>query len=309
MKVYAGYIERTETLFHSASGGLATALSEAVIDKGGIVAGVAYSADFHSAEYILVDKKEELTRLQGSKYMEVVRGSIYQDVKKLVEAGRLVLFIGLPCSVAAMEKVMGKPSDRLITCALICHGPTKAQVHTQYVEKLEQDYQSPLTQFSVRYKKTGWCVDSYLHAEFQNGKVFEAPFYDTAYGYAFRTMGLPGCYDCKFKGGQGDLMLGDFWSATPQDDFWNPNGVSVVFAQTEKGQELLSKTPGIRLFPSSFTRAVEQNPMIVKSRASAPNRTRFEALFAKYGLFTAVFRSHSLKHRVKVRVLKILGKA
>ena len=58
--VYAGYIDDDAKLLKSASGGIATALSEFWIDNGGAVVGVAYSEDFHGAEYITVRDKDGL---------------------------------------------------------------------------------------------------------------------------------------------------------------------------------------------------------------------------------------------------------
>ena len=48
--VYAAYLEDNAKLLQSASGGVATALSEWVLSQGGHVAGVAYSEDFRRAE-------------------------------------------------------------------------------------------------------------------------------------------------------------------------------------------------------------------------------------------------------------------
>lgn len=85
--VYGGYLDDDNKLMQSTSGGIATALAEKMIDAGGYVVGVAYSEDFHKAEYIVTNDKEELKRLKGSKYIETDKKDVYKKVKALIERG------------------------------------------------------------------------------------------------------------------------------------------------------------------------------------------------------------------------------
>ncbi len=305
--VYAGYLTDDAELMQCSSGGIATAMSRYVLEKkvneGGYVAGVAYSKDFYNAEYILIHDESELDKLKGSKYIECDKNNIYSEVKRLVENGENVLFFGLPCAVAALYKYIGSRPDNLLTCELICHGATSAKIHRDYVTYLENKYKSKIVDFSVRYKKKGW-TPLYLHAEFANGKVFEKPFYDTEYAFGFSTWGREACYSCKFKGNnrQGDIMLGDFWGATETDEYWNKNGVSSVFAETEKGNEFLKSVPGIKLFPTTFEKAVKKNPMVIKSKTKKENRDKFSALLAEKGLMYAAKHSVGIKTRIARKI-------
>jgi len=286
--VYAAYLEDNAKLLQSASGGVATALSEWVLSQGGHVAGVAYSEDFRRAEYRIIHDPAELPRLKGSKYIDCDKKGIYSRVKTLLQNGENLLFFGLPCTVAALYKFLGSRPDNLITCELICHGPTYAQVHTDYIAALESQYNSRIIDFSVRYKAGSW-TPSYLFAEFESGEVFQKPFSQTEYGFAFFHLGKGSCYSCRFKGNnrQGDLMIGDFWGATEADPFWNSCGVSSVFAETEKGHALLKATPGIKRFPTTFERAVAENPLVITPRIRKPDRDAFAELFAEQGLMAA----------------------
>ena len=119
--VYGGYIDDDDKLMQSASGGIATALAEQMINAGGFVAGVAYSKDFYKAEYIVTNNKRDLEKLKSSKYIETDKKDIYNKVKSLLEQDKKVLFIGLPCVVAAMYNFLGKRFENLLTCELICH--------------------------------------------------------------------------------------------------------------------------------------------------------------------------------------------
>lgn len=308
--VYAGYIDDNVKLLQSASGGVATALSEFWIDNKGVVVGVAYSEDFHSAEYITVREKSDLSKLKGSKYIDCDKKNIYTDVKNMLENGEKVLFFGLPCIIAALYKFIGKRHENLMTCELVCHGPTHKRVHEEYVKRLEKKYRSKIVNFSVRYKKDAWHPP-YLRAEFKNGKIFESPFYSTEYGFAFRTLAKESCYNCHFKGNnrQADIMIGDFWGANSSDEFWNKNGVSSIFAETEKGNNFIKEVPSLKLFDTTFERAVAENPMVVVSRKPNKNKDNFSEMLSNKGLFYAVSHSVSFKTKVKKMIKRLLNMA
>ena len=226
--VYAGYLENDAEILTCSSGGIATALSRKMIRSGGYVVGAAYSADYYHVQYKIADSLEQLERFKGSKYVDVEKGTVFQDVKRLLEDEKQVLFFGVPCMVAAMRSFLKKEYTNLITCEMVCEGPTTADVHRQYIQYLETTFDSKIVDFSVRRKKNSW-TPKYLYARFSNGSVFEKEFRRTEYGFAFKVKGKPACYQCRFKanGRTGDIMLGDYWGATEKDPFWNKNGVSV----------------------------------------------------------------------------------
>ena len=300
---YAAYVEDSQEVLSCSSGGVATALARQMLRQGGYVAGVTYTPDFKEAVYAITNQEEELDKFKGSKYCAVKMGTVYADVKALLDAGEQVLFIGLPCGVAGLRAYLKRKYDGLVTAELICHGPTPAKVHRQYVEYLEKKFGSPLTAFSVKHKKGAW-TPAYLYAAFENGAVYEKPFYHTEYGYAFATLAGKACYSCQFRGNNrtGDLMLGDFWGATEQDVFWNKEGVSSVLVHTEKGQKLLLETAGVRLFDTTFQKIVAGNPNIIKPRDSRSNRAKFEQLLESHGLLYAVEHSKSFLSRIKARL-------
>lgn len=305
--VYGGYIDNDTKLMQSSSGGIATALAEQMIDSGGYVAGVAYSDDFHKAEYIITKNKSDLEKLKGSKYIEIDKKDIYRKVRSLLEQGNNVLFFGLPCIVGALYSFLGERPRNLFTCELVCHGPTSAEVHEEYISNLEKKYKSKIINFSVRHKRHEW-MPMYLYAKFANGQEFEKPFYSTEYGFAFSVFGRESCYNCQFKGDRrcADIMIGDFWGASEKDEFWNNKGVSVIFAETEKGNDVVKSLHEVKLFPTTFERAVESNQMVLKSKEKSPQREKFAQLFANKGLIYAVAHTKSFKLRIKSFIVKCI---
>jgi len=307
---FAGYIDDSKELLQCSSGGLSTALSKKMIKDGGYVAGVRYSDDYRKAQYDIAGNIKDLDRFKGSKYIEVDKGTIFKDVKALLDDGEKVLFFGLPCMVGAMKSFLKKEYDNLITVELICHGPTNAKVHQQYVEYLESKYQSKIVDFSVRKKIEKW-KPIYLYAKFENGESFSDKFYSTEYGYAFGIMSRPSCYNCRFRGNArvGDIMVGDFWGATEKDAFWNSEGVSSILVHSEKGLEFLKATEGIKLYETTFERIVEKNKNIIQSRKKHPEKEKFERLFFEKGLFYASTHAKGIKAKIKMVIDKYVPKS
>lgn len=290
--VYGGYVKDDSELLQCASGGAATALARKMIKSGGYVAGVVYSDDYYSAEYIVTNDEKDLDRFKGSKYIDTNKNNIYNKVKELLEAGEKVLFIGLPCLVGALYAMLGERTENLITCELVCHGPTLPKVHEDYVKHLEEKYNSKVVGFSVKHKENKW-LPTYLYAKFENGKEFKKEFADTEYGYAFTVLGRNVCYNCKFKGNNrtADLMVGDFWGSSEKDVFWNDKGVSVIFVHTEAGKKYLESVEELSLFETDFETAVRKNQKVLYSKKIHPEKESFEKNFKEGGLFAAIEKS------------------
>lgn len=284
---YGGYMLDNEILSCS-SGGVATELSRQVINDGGYVAGVRYSNDYKSSYYCITNKLNELEYFKGSKYIVTDNLNIFEKIKYLLESDKTVLFIGLPCIMGALKKFLKITYNNLILCELICHGPIDSKYQKEYVEKLEKKFKSKVCFFSVRYKKNMW-QPAYLYAKFENGKEFIREFYMTELGFAFSVTGRNACYNCKFKSNNhcGDILIGDYWGVDCNDSVYNPKGVSVLFAQTEKGNELIINNKKIFLETIEPDKAIINNPMIIKSKAIHPQKSLFDEIYREKGLFIA----------------------
>ncbi|MBQ9780404.1 MAG: Coenzyme F420 hydrogenase/dehydrogenase, beta subunit C-terminal domain [Clostridia bacterium] len=306
IKAYAGYVKDEHDLLACSSGGIATALSRLIIERGGYVAGVTYSSDFMEAKYEITNTLEGIEKFRGSKYVEVQKGTIYKEIQTLLNDGNTVLFFGLPCVVAALRSYLKKDYNHLITVDLICHGPTLSQVHKDYITYLTNKYDSKIVEFSVKKKMGSW-TPGYLYAKFDNGKSFCEQFYHTEYGYGFSVLAKKSCYSCSFRGNNrtGDIMIGDFWGANKADKFWNKNGVSSILVHTPKGNDLICSLKDIELYETSFERIVEQNPNIIHPRSVRVEKKKFEKLLFRKGLFYAVKHSRRLGTRIKGVIKKI----
>lgn len=264
MKAYAGYI-KTDELMKSASGGVASLLTQIVVEDNGVVFAVKYDRDYKKALYGEIRDIQDIDCYRDSKYFQKeniieYKGQkikIYERIQEVLAEGKLVLFIGLGCDIFALECYLKKHNcntDNLIKVELICDGVIPARVHKEYIEYLEKKYCSKVVEFSVRDKKYGWG-NSCMHVKFENQSEFNAEFYNTQYGRAFRDYKCRRCYSCKFKSSDkhmGDLVIGDYWGCRPGMKVYNFNGVSVVLSNTQKGELLLERLNTCGLYMDSI---------------------------------------------------------
>lgn len=322
IKAFSGYLTNNEELKKSASGGAATAIAKAILKKGGVVFGAGYSDDFKTAEYALIENENDLEKIKSSKYISAkkevkVNGeyvSVFKILADTLNSGRTVAFFGLGCDIAAVIKYCQTnniDTTNLYTVDLICHGTTLNEVASQYIDSLEKKYKSKITDLNVRYKKRGWGL-SYLRAEFESGKVFEDEFYETDYGKAFNKFSRECCYNCKCKGGNhlSDVTIGDHWGLENASDLYNKNGVSILFANNEKGNSLVKMLDSSEFKIQEFDTetALLKNKNYYKSRNKNSDYDKFVENLKNKGLHYAVIHSYSPKERIKMKTKHIVKK-
>lgn len=322
---YTGFANDLSIVRSSASGGIATTLSEAFVSDGGVVYGVKYSKDCLTIDYARVEEKKDLYSFQGSKYAQSRKYDVFKNVQADLKAGRKVLFIGLPCDVAALYNVIKNNDANLYTVELVCHGVTSPSAHRQFVESEMADQHSPLREFSVRYKKVGW-KPYYIYEKYENGTEVVKPFRPTDYGIVFHFLKRPSCYSCKFKiyddafGLQADLTIGDNHGVSETSSSYNHWGSSVCYVHTDKGKQLLdSISADFKLREEkNIAAVVKHNLALYKPFPKKSNYEQFTSVFAKTGLHTACshpttvklenqLRKKRRKSEVKLFIYKISG--
>ncbi|MCZ2442804.1 MAG: Coenzyme F420 hydrogenase/dehydrogenase, beta subunit C-terminal domain [Flavobacteriales bacterium] len=288
-KAIAGYSLSQGEIKASASGSLGTAIAKGFIKQGGVVYGVAYTDDYLGIVYRRADSESELEQFRTSKYAQSRKYDVYQKVKADLTDGKKVLFIGLPCDSYALQLFLGKQYENLYVCALICHGPTSPLVHQQYVQKLKDEQNSEIAEFSVRYKKEGW-KPYYIRAKFSNGYEHLEKFAESEYGVAFLYMKRPSCNVCPVKRSKihSDITIGDYHlAAGGQFKPYNPDGVSSAFIHTEKGEYLASIADNFLKEEIPVKNAL-YSEAYHKAIPAKANRDEFGRTIAEKGLTAAV---------------------
>ncbi len=227
----------------SASGGAFYALAKTFIEEGGVVFGCAFDNDL-KAVHIQVDSISELSRLQGSKYVQ----SDMECQKKILgflKNGKKVLFSGTPCQVSAIIKIAGNYTENLYTIELVCHGVPNSLLWKEYKTFLEKKRRGRIVEFNFRSKAANkpWYSN---YIVFSNNKYtnYSMPSVLSSYYYSFLKGKIyrKSCYSCPFAKAerQSDITICDYWGYTGVK-FREHCGLSAVLIQGEKGKQLYSK--------------------------------------------------------------------
>lgn len=133
---YQGWAKLSEERESSSSGGFAATLSRSFIKNDGVVCSCAFeNGDF---KFKIAETEEEIEAFKGSKYVKSNPEGIYRKVRDYLLQKRKVLFIGLPCQVAAVKNFMGeKLWSNLYTVDLICHGTPSVKLLEKYLEQYD----------------------------------------------------------------------------------------------------------------------------------------------------------------------------
>lgn len=211
---YAASYNNVESIKNSSSGGIFFALAEHFIEQGGVVCGTAVTEKFN-VEVVAIESKDELYRLQGSKYVQSSMGGIYKTIKQYLSNGKKVLFCGTPCQVAAVKKYIGV-NENLLLVDIVCHGTPNNQFFKDYIKTEDGKKEIEIKEFKFRDKKYGQDVKGSMLFS-QNGIEKDKCVYN--YESSYYSLFLKGitfrdsCYKCPYAQNErvGDITICDFW--------------------------------------------------------------------------------------------------
>lgn len=123
---------------NSSSGGVFFEIAKIVLANNGVVYGAAYTSDLR-VHHISIHKKNDIWKLQGSKYVKSDITNIVDEVYKDLLGGKDVLFSGTPCQVQAIKSFLLKKkyTGQLFTIDLVCHGTSSEQLFRDYLTSEE----------------------------------------------------------------------------------------------------------------------------------------------------------------------------
>ena len=224
----------------STSGGLFFAISEWIIQQGGVVYGAAFDNSFQ-LRHIAAETIEELQPIRGAKYIQSNIGRIFKDVEKNLKTGRWCYFTGTGCQVAGLKSYLRKDYPTLVTSDLVCHGVPSQKLFNEHISYMEQKYNDKVVSYHFRDYKLGRGCEV---CRFTNRKPVIKPsyvlspyLYSFMYAYTFRYS----CYECCFAHvpRQGDITLADFWGVQKFfPEFDKSSGVSLLLINTLKGKDV-----------------------------------------------------------------------
>lgn len=253
---YQGWANDPTIRSKASSGGAASALMRSFIKNGGIVCSCTYKDGKFGFDFC--KDITEVDKFSGSKYIKSNLLGILEPAKKLLIQGERLLFVGLPCQVAALKNYVGDQLfQNLYTVDLICHGTPSTKVMdvflSQYNKKTEEQ-----SSFKFRDKDL-FQVSLSENYVVQKGA---ADRYTIAFLNALSY--TENCYSCRYACLQrvSDVTLGDSWgSELPVVE--QKKGISLILVQTEKGRNLLGQADLI-LHKVNLERAIDSNQQLLQ---------------------------------------------
>ena len=240
----------------STSGGLASVLSRYIIRQGGVVYGCT-GEDCTNIHHVRISSEDEIARIKGSKYVQSNLGLCFGAIKKDLQQGITVLFVGTPCQCAGLKSFLNKEYDNLYLVDFVCHGVPSQRILTESIKyNLRQDN---LQGFEVRFRYRGGKNEHSIYGLqlIQEGCVKyqkKWPNNDYITGFLSGVFYRESCYKCKYAAPErvSDITLGDFWDrghkkAISKDAL----GLSSVICNTNKGKDLLRKNENVVKYESA----------------------------------------------------------
>ena len=276
LEVLAAINKNEEVRLNSSSGGIFYLLANKIISKGGVVFGARFDENWQ----VLIDYAEDMNSVKafmGSKYVQARMDTAYNDAKRFLIEGRMVLFSGTPCQIAGLHKFLRRPYDNLITVDFICHGTPSPLVWKNYLQS-SCIGNKEVSHVNFRSKKNGWKRFCFS-INYTDSVPYMAPHPENLYMKAFLQDIIlrPSCYSCKVKGGssKSDITMADFGGIETIDPkFDDDKGTSMVFINTENGH-LFFDYDNIQYLRFEYEQVKDLNIAYHSSALVHPRRKKF----------------------------------
>lgn len=297
---YQGWAEDLEIRAKSSSGGLASAISSSFINNGGVVCSCCFRNGRFGFEF--AETTDEIQKFVGSKYVKSNPENIYKGIKDKLKNNQKVLFIALPCQVAALKKIVGeKLEENLYTIDLICHGTPSPKLLNKFLNQYNYDLNS-LQDIQFRFKVKFMVYGNH------KGIITNGVSDKYSIGFLNSLTYTENCYSCQYAkiSRVSDLTLGDSWGTELSLDE-QKKGISLVLSMTNKGNELL-KMSNLHLENVALNKAIANNHQLNHSSIMPKGRTAFFKKLPKRKFNRLVFKQlpkQCLRQDVKQLLMKL----
>lgn len=300
---YAARHKDVNEVEKSRSGAAFVAISDYIIENGGVVYGAGYCDHFRVA-HKRATTKEERDEFRGSKYVQSDLGITFTQVANDLKNDLWVCFSGTPCQIAGLRsflKTKKADTKKLLLVDIVCHGTPAPYIWRDYLAYTEKKYNGKATEVSFRDKETlGWAShkESFVIKE---KKITSDTYTDLFYKH---VMFRHSCGKCHYTNltRPSDITIADFWGweKTAPEINRDDKGVSLVFINTEKGEQLFNAIKQrMTVVPAELENCIQPN--LQHPSSIHPNRMDFEKDYAKKGFVYAMKKYGDLGYRHKIR--------
>ncbi len=274
LKVYAAKNPDEQMRLASSSGGIFSLLAEKTISAGGVVFGVRFN-DKWEAVHDSAETMEEIAAFRGSKYVQSDTGDTFVRVKALLQAGRQVLYTGVPCQIAGLRNFLRKLYPNLLLVDVVCHSVPSPAVWKRY---LAEQFGENIREIRFRAKPQGWKAYHVCITGTNGAVLLDEAGRRNIYiqGFLQNLYLRPSCHKCpakSFRSGS-DLTIADYWGINRlYPDYDDDKGVGLVTVNTEKGAVAFAKL-NVDSFETTYAEALRGNLALEQSAQPHKNREK-----------------------------------
>ncbi len=283
----------------SRSGAAFIALSDVILERGGVVYGAGY-ADHFRVVHKRAASKAERDEFKGSKYVQSDLSGVFRQVKADLRNGLPVVFSGTPCQTAGLASFVGRRlRERLFLIDIVCHGVPSPSVWKDYVAYLEKVNGVTFTAANFRDKsKFGWVA----HRESFQGPGVDKSYQTFTYLFSRSIMLRRSCDVCYYTNLKrpSDITIADFWGWEKTDPSFNQDnkGCSLVMCNTQKGMDWFEGIKErVHIRPTAIEKCMQPN--LQHPTRISPQRDDFEADYRKHGFVYVARRYGDLGFRYR----------
>lgn len=235
IEVFASWSADNKMRESCASSGTASAMYLKALNKNWYIGG-AVAINALDVEMQLRSDLKSIQDFCNSKYIFSYSDNIYIQIKQALNKNKHILFIGLPCQVAAIHNLFKKDRHKMILVDLVCHGTNAKEYLKQHIKHVIGSNNVNKVVFRDGEKFLIRMLD-------KNGNTIyeESSWYKDMYqfGYHKGIFYRQNCYKCQYASPEriSDITLKDYWGLGESEPInYSKKRVSAVLINTDKGK-------------------------------------------------------------------------
>ena len=263
----------------------------------------------------MVFATESISQFKNSKYVFSDAYDVFPKIWKTLNDNQKVIFIGLPCQVAALRKLF-RHRDGLLLVEVVCHGTTPYSYLRQHIDMLSGRMGRKVVSMSFRDPSL-YTYNYYFTLYDEEGKCLYAKRTkdgDTyQFGYHRAVSYRENCYHCRFACPErvADITIADYHGLGRRASCeYDDKNVSLILENTEKGKNF------VRELISSGRIHAEQRPVDEPFEGEAQLRhpsqkNKYRRIFEKRivhgnGCFEMAIKAPQREYRRDMRLRDII---
>lgn len=309
-KAYGARHKDIGEVMRSRSGAVFVAISDYVLENGGIVYGAGYTDHFRVVHKRATTKSER-DEFRTSKYVQSDLRDVFPMIKRDLRNGNTVLFVGTGCQTSGLNSYIGRPLRKnLLLVDLVCHGVPGPYLWRDYIAYLEKEAGDTIVSVNFRDKvKYGWAAHNETY-RYKN-KTDSIPAGTKLYRSIFFRKSCGVCHFCNLNR-PSDITIADFWGwekaciSINKDD----KGLNLVLVNTVYGKSVFEQIKD-RLFVFDVAKTDYMQPNLCYPTASHPYRNIVERDYIRKGFDYVFFHDYnrsSIIDRIRRKLFLIISR-